>query len=77
MTRSIPSPQFGLEEPAGVSDEMVVVELEREGNALLGPYNNKESISPLWNVAPMVVVSTEVFMRWGLCMNVGGLLRSR
>jgi hypothetical protein len=42
MSHPIPCPQFRLEKPADQSDEMVVVGVEREANALLGVYNNKE-----------------------------------
>lgn len=42
MTHPRPCPYFGLEKPAGLSDEMVVVEIEHKANALLGAYNKKE-----------------------------------
>jgi hypothetical protein len=42
MKRSIPRPQFGLERPPNMTDEMIVAELEREATLLLGPYSKKE-----------------------------------
>jgi hypothetical protein len=42
MKRSIPCPQFGLERPTNMTDEMIVAELERKATSLIGPYNKKE-----------------------------------
>ncbi|RLM85368.1 Clathrin heavy chain 2 -like protein [Panicum miliaceum] len=42
MEKAIPCPYFGLQRPPTGSDEMVVFELEREANSLLGFYHDKE-----------------------------------
>lgn len=64
MSNSIPCPKLGLKKPAGMSDEIVVAELEREGIAMLGPYTSKEHKSFLWSAAPTELVLIEVYMRW-------------
>lgn len=64
MSQLLPCPQFGLEKPVGLSDEMIVAEVEREANVLLGGYNNKEHKAILvvvLTVAALIVVS----LKWG------------
>lgn len=42
LTDKLPYPKFGLQKPAGTSDDFIVEEVEREAVMLAGPYISKE-----------------------------------
>ena len=42
MKDKLPFPDFGLRKPEGVSDDMIVEEIEQEAVAIAGPFLSKE-----------------------------------